>query len=162
MIKKSVTFENFDGDTVTKEYHFHLNKAELAQLELSAEGGLSAKLRGILETKDGSLIVETFKNLLLQTVGRRQGELFLKTQEVRDEFEYSGAYSAMFMDMILNPDEAVEFMKGIVPKDVADKADFSELTTEVVTTGVARPQPKAIEDMSVEELKAALAGRTEL
>lgn len=162
MIKKSVTFENFDGDTVTKEYHFHLNKAELAQLELSAEGGLSAKLRGILETKNGNLIMETFKNLLLQTVGRRQGELFLKTQEVRDEFEYSGAYSAMFMDMILNPGEAVEFMKGIVPKDVADKADFSELTTEVVTTGVASPRPKSIEDMSVEELKAALAGRTEL
>lgn len=129
MIKKTLTFENHDGKTVTKTYHFHMNKAELAEMQLSAKGGLAEELRAILATGDGGLIMSTFKGLMMQTVGKRSedGELFRKTQDIRDEFEFSGAYSAMFMEMIADTNLALEFIKGIMPADVTAKADFSDL-----------------------------------
>ena len=189
MIKKTLTFENHNGETVTLEYHFHLSKAELAEMQLSEKDGLAERLREILATKDGALIMSTFKGLMLQTVGKRSedGKLFRKTQDIRDEFEFSGAYSAMFMDMIANPNSALEFIKGIMPADVVAGADFSDLeklsADAVKTPGEQQREQfsadsltallndsraeafkpaKPVSEMSVEEMRRALEGRQQL
>ena len=177
MIKKTLTFENLDGESVTETFHFHLNKAELAEMQLSEKDGLDTRLREILATGDGALIMSTFKGLMLQTVGRRSedGKLFRKTQDIRDEFEFSGAYSAMFMEMIENPNAALDFIKGIMPADLVASTDLSEVEKSSIPETFRAPKPlteeeltamrgsaKAIEDMTVDELRAALAGRQEL
>lgn len=190
MIKKTLTFENHDGKTVTRTYHFHMTKAELAEMQLTAKEGLAEQLRAILATGDGGLIMSTFKGILMQTVGKRSedGELFRKTQDIRDEFEFSGAYSAMFMEMITDSAQVLDFIKGIMPADIVAKADFSDLeklalpdddrtslkvdVAELQRLASMRPADeeipeifrasKPVSEMSVEEMRAALEGRKQL
>lgn len=172
MIKKTLKFEDLDGNPVEKDYYFHLTKAEVAEMQLSTADGLAENLRAIVATKDGALIMATFKKLILDTVGVRSedGLSFLKSAEIRQAFEFSEAYSALFMEMVTQPDAALEFIKGVMPKDLLAKADLSEL--EKLAAEAKIPEEKSglvvevarkeIGDMSMEELRAALAGRTEV
>ena len=129
MIKKILTFQNHDNETVTYEYHFHLSKAELAEMQLSETDGLGDHLRKILATGDGGLIMSTFKGLMLQTVGKRSedGKLFRKTQDIVDEFQFSGAYGAMLLELLEDPNAGINFIKGILPADIVEKADLSDI-----------------------------------
>ena len=48
MLKKTITYEDFNGETVSEDFFFHLSKAELVELEMSHTGGLSASLERII------------------------------------------------------------------------------------------------------------------
>ena len=39
MIKKTISYEDFDGNTRTQDYWFHLSEREIARLELETPGG---------------------------------------------------------------------------------------------------------------------------
>ena len=70
MLKKTITYEDFNGDTVSEDFFFHLSKAELVELELSHEGGLSEALKRIVEAEDGKGIIAEFKNIILSSYGQ--------------------------------------------------------------------------------------------
>ncbi len=91
MLKKTITYENFDGKTVTEDHFFHLSKADLIELELSADGGMEARLQKIIESGNNREIFAEFKNLLLMAYGQRSedGKRFTKTSALRDEFASS-------------------------------------------------------------------------
>jgi hypothetical protein len=118
LLKKSITFEDLNGQEVTEDHFFHLSKADLVEMELSQEGGLSKKLEEVVESGDGKSIIETFKKLVLDAYGKKSddGRRFIKTPELRAEFEGSEAYSALFMELVTNADAAAEFVNGIVPR----------------------------------------------
>ena len=165
MIKKTLRFEDLDGNPVEKEYYFHLTKAELAEMQLSTADGLAENLRAIVATKDGALIMATFKKLILDTVGVRSedGLSFVKTPEIRQAFEFSEAYSALFMEMVTTPNFALEFIKGVMPKDLLSKADLSELEEKAKEINLQKETPgKEISEMTTEELRAALEARSEV
>ncbi len=41
MLKKTITYEDFDGNQVTEDHFFHLSKADLVEMEVSQKGGMS-------------------------------------------------------------------------------------------------------------------------
>ena len=130
MLKRSITFEDYNGDTVTQDFYFHLSKAEMVELELSVDGGLSQKLQDIVNSNDGHLIIQTFKDLVLKSYGIRSedGRRFEKSDEIRRDFQSSEAYSALFMELVTNADAAAEFVNGIVPKGL--EADMDKLVEQ--------------------------------
>lgn len=125
MLKKTVTYENFNGEEVTEDHYFNLSKAELVEMELSMDGGLSKHLQTLVESGDGGTIMRTFKTLLLDAYGKKSddGRRFLKTQEIRDEFASSEAYSQIFMELATNADAAAEFVNNIVPKGLDEEVE---------------------------------------
>jgi hypothetical protein len=118
MLKKSITYKNYNDKTVTEDYYFHLTKAELIELEVSEKGGLAEALKRIVASNDGAQIIQTFKKIILQAYGVKSedGRRFIKSQELRDEFEQTEAYSTLFMELATDAGAAAIFVNGIVPE----------------------------------------------
>lgn len=120
MLKKTITYEDFDGETVTEEHFFHLSKADLVELEMSEPGGLETKINRIIKSEDGAALIAEFKKLLLMSYGQKSedGKRFIRSAQLQEEFLQSEAYSALFMELVTDADKAAEFVNGIVPNSL--------------------------------------------
>lgn len=148
MLKKRITYEDFNGEEVTEEFYFNLSKAELVELELSRPGGMQEHLQKIVESEDGKAIITEFKELILMSYGQRSedGKRFVKTQAMRDDFASTEAYSQLFFELCTDAEKAAEFVNGIIPTGLAD-----EVANLQISQNGALPEPTII---SVEELQA--------
>lgn len=156
MLKKTITYENFNGETVSEDFFFHLSKAELVEMEMSYDGGLSEALKRIVAAEDMKAIIGEFKKIVLGAYGKRSedGRRFIKNQELRDEFESTEAYSTLFMELVTDTNAAIEFINGIVPKGLAEEAAQVVNAEKPALTAVTEPQiiTKAdLEEMSATE-----------
>jgi len=174
MLKKTITYENFDGNTVTDDFYFNMTKAELVELELSEKDGLAKTLQDIVDSKDGAKIIDYFKRIILMSYGERSddGRKFLKSPDIANSFSHTEAYSQLFMELSTDADSASKFINAIMPSDlVAEVAAMSKSAPEVhalpvepeVLVGPGNPvvsEPtapaKAVEEMTRAELEAAL------
>ena len=166
MLKKTITYKDpFNDEEITEEFFFHLSKAEIVELEMSEEGVLSAALKRIIDTKDGKRIMAEFKNIILGSYGKRSpdGKYFIKNDQLRQEFESSEAYSALFMELVTDAGKASEFVAGIIPKGMAEEA--AKITRADLSV-VEEPQTEQkadvetvtrveLDNMSVEKLREA-------
>lgn len=120
MLKKTVTYETFDGETVTEDLYFNISESELSDMQFSKAGGMSEYITQIYKTKDSVKIYNLFKELILKAYGIKSpdGKKFYKTDAIRTEFASSIAYDTVFSEIIRNPDYAVEFIRGIFPKKI--------------------------------------------
>jgi len=124
MLKRNITYEDFNGDTVTDTYYFNLSKTELLELEVSYDGGLEAAIQRIVEAKDNQALVQEFKKLVLLSYGEKSedGKRFIKNDEAREAFSQTAAYDALFMELSTDDKAAVDFIQGILPKDFVKAA----------------------------------------
>jgi len=125
MLKETITYEDFNGQTVTEDFYFHYSEAELAELELSEEGGMAAAMQRLINTSDGKKIIETFKTLVLGAYGVKSedGRRFIKNDRLREEFSQNPAYSEIFIGLATNAEKAAKFVNGIVPSKMAVPQD---------------------------------------
>jgi hypothetical protein len=135
MLKKTIKYVDFNGEEVSEDFFFHLSKAELVELEMSYKGGLAEAIKRIVDAEDGKAIIAEFKKIILGSYGQRSvdGRRFIKNQILREEFESTEAYSTLFMELVTDAEKAAEFVRGVIPQDLAEEA------TKVVTpnTGLA-------------------------
>lgn len=101
MLKKNIKYVDYDGNERTEDFYFNLNKAEVIELQLGTVGGLTKTLEKIVQEKDTSRIIEYFKTIILKAYGEKSadGRRFIKSQELRDAFEQTEAYSELFMEL---------------------------------------------------------------
>lgn len=167
MLKKTITFKDLDGNEVTEDFYFNLNKAEIAEMELSYEGGLSDYLQVIIKKTDGGAIITAFKDIVTRSVGRRSedGRRFIKSPDITNEFLQTEAYSEMFMELVTSAEAAAKFIEGIVPEDMRDavgKIDDVPLPDEDSPAWVREnrePTKKELATMTPEQLREAFAAR---
>lgn len=117
MLKKTMTYTDYNGNTRTEDFYFNLSKAELAEMDLSTEGGLDAYINKIIKAQDVSSLISIFKELILKSYGEKSadGRRFIKSKEISDGFSQTEAYSDLFMDLATNTDSATAFVNGITP-----------------------------------------------
>ena len=117
MLKKTITYTDYDGNERVEDFYFNLSKAEVAEMEMSEYGGLSNLLKKIVQEKDTKRIIEMFKDLILRSYGEKSqdGKRFVKNQELRDAFSQTEAYSELFMELAGNAEAAAAFVNGITP-----------------------------------------------
>lgn len=159
MLKKTITYEDFNGDMVTEDHFFHISKADLVELEVSHEGGMATWLQKIVESNNGKDIIEEFKKLLLMSYGKKSadGKRFIRTPEMREEFLSSEAYSTLFMELVTDATAAAAFVNGIVPKNLeADLANIQQ-PAPVAGTPPRILTRTEIREMDFDELKHLLA-----
>lgn len=151
MLKKTITYVDFNGDEVSEDFYFHLSKAELVELELSYKGGLQEAIKRIIDAEDGKAIIAEFKNIILSSYGQRSddGRRFIKNQALRDEFESTEAYSTLFMELVTDADKAAEFVRGVIPKDLAE-----ETAKLVEKAPVPSGEPEKLVDPDTPEAEA--------
>ena len=117
MLKKTLTYTDYDNNVRTEDFYFNLTKAELTEMELSFDGGLSKTLQKVIAAQESSKIVAIFKDLVLKSYGVKSpdGKRFMKSQEIRDSFAQTEAYSDLFMSLATNAAAAAAFVNAIVP-----------------------------------------------
>lgn len=117
MLVKKVKYTDYKGNTREEELYFNLNKAEIAEMELSKEGGLSDYIKRIVDAQKNSEIISLFKDLILKSYGvvSDDGKRFIKSEQLREEFVQSEAYVELFMELASDADAASAFVNGIVP-----------------------------------------------
>lgn len=124
MLKKTITYVDYNGVKREEDFYFNLTKAELTEMQLSAVGGLNEQLNRIIQAQDQPSLIKVFKEVILKAYGVKSddGRQFIKNDKVRDEFAQTEAYSELFMELAFDADKAAKFIKGILPAEYAEKA----------------------------------------
>lgn len=145
MIKKTIIFDDLDGNPVTKDFHFHLREDEVSEMEVSRHGGLSTYLEQMIKTEDNSAILSTVKEIVIKAIGERHEDniQFIKGPEIWMPFMQSDAWSKLFMELFTDAEMMALFIKGVLPKKMGDvfEEHIANITDE-----------KALEEYSEEEL----------
>lgn len=117
MLKKTITYTDYNDVERTEDFYFNLTKAELMEMEMGAVGGLSGMIEKIVSAKDAPAIIKVFKELVLKAYGEKSadGRRFIKSKEISDAFAQTEAYSQLFMELATDADAASKFVNGIAP-----------------------------------------------
>lgn len=137
MLKKTITYTDYDGLERTEEFRFNLTKAELVDMELTTVGTFSKLMQKIIDEKDMVRLAKYFKELILKSYGVKSddGKRFIKSPELSEAFSQTEAYSELYMELLGNSEYAVKFIQQVMPKDLDQN--------EVVPAGNVTVLPKA-------------------
>ena len=118
MLKKTITYIDYDGDSRTEDFYFNMSKAELMEMEMGTSGGIEKMLEKIVAERDGKRIVEMFKDIIVRSYGEKtlDGRRFVKSKELADAFTQTEAYSNLFMELATDAEAAAAFFNGIIPQ----------------------------------------------
>lgn len=123
MIKKTITYTDYNNVERTESFYFNLSKAEIMEMEMGIDGGLAESIQKIVDAKDAPAIIRVFKDLVLKAYGVKSddGRRFIKSKELSDGFSQTEAYSQLFMELAMDADAAAKFINGVIPSDLAQQ-----------------------------------------
>jgi hypothetical protein len=142
MLKREIKYEDFDGNEVSDTYYFNMTRTEWLEFNAEYEGGLEAVFKRVVDTKDMKQMITILKNFILTSYGIKSedGKRFIKNDKVREEFTQTPAYDVLFMDFATNDNAALDFIKGIIPKEFAEEFN-KEISQAQVATVLKTVEP---------------------
>lgn len=156
MLKKTITYTDFNDEEVTEDFFFHLSKADLIEMEMAHPGGLSKHLAAVVASEDGARIMAEFKNLITTSYGVKSddGKRFIKSKMMTDEFMQTEAYSNLFLELCTDAEAAAAFVNGMLPSGLAD--DVAKISADTVDPTPSREHPS---DPAATPMEPAVMGR---
>ena len=120
MLKKIITYTDYNGVERTEPFYFNLSKAELMEMELGVTGGMTEMLDKIIAAKDAPSLMKTFKEMITKSYGIKSddGKRLIKSEELSIAFTQTEAYSVLFMELITDDKAAADFVNGIIPNEI--------------------------------------------
>ena len=120
MLKKIITYTDYNGVERTEPFYFNLSKAELMEMELGVTGGMTEMLDKIIAAKDAPSLMKTFKEMIMKAYGVKSddGKRLIKSEELSIAFTQTEAYSVLFMELITDDKAAAAFVNGIIPNEI--------------------------------------------
>ena len=124
MLKKTITYTDFNGVERTEDFYFNLTNAEIMEMEMGITGGMAEMIQRIVASQDAPEIIKTFKDIVLKSYGEKSpdGKRFIKNDELREAFSQTEAYSQLFMELATDADAAAKFINAIVPAEAVKAA----------------------------------------
>lgn len=132
MLKKTITYTDYNGNDRTEPFYFNLSKAELMEMQLGTTGGFDAMVQNIINAQDVPTLMTIFKEIILKAYGEKSadGKRFIKSEEISKAFSETEAYSNLYMELVTDAKAAANFITGLVPKEIGDKAKIEMAKTE--------------------------------
>lgn len=129
MLKKTLTYKDFEDRDVTETCYFNLTKTELISMALGLPdvdtADVDVKTAGseLLRKLGGEGVFEFIKDLVKKSYGVKSsdGRRFIKTPELTEEFTQTLAYDNLVMELMSNDEAASEFVNGIIPTSVLEE-----------------------------------------
>ena len=117
MLKKTITYVDYNGTERKEDFYFNLSKAEIMEMEMGTTGGMVEMINRIVAAQDAPAIIDVFKKMILTAYGEKSadGKRFIKSKELSEAFSQTEAYSQLFMELATDADAASKFVNGIVP-----------------------------------------------
>lgn len=116
MIKKTISYVDFNGTERQDDYYFHLSVPEATRFAARfGEQGWEAGIKKIVESGDLREVLDLFEDIILTSYGQKSpdGRTFIKNKEMRENFSNSEAYAQLFEELIKSEDAITQFAKGI-------------------------------------------------
>lgn len=125
MFSKTITYTDFNDVERTETFYFNLSKSEIAEMQMTTEGGLGEKLQKIIDSKDQAEIFKMFKYLILKAYGEKSadGKRFVKSEALSEAFSQTAAFDEFFMELGTDSKAAQTFVNGIIPKDLPQQKE---------------------------------------
>lgn len=122
MLKKTISFEDYDGLQRSEDFYFNLTKAELIRMNFMAPGGMDNRLKKIVQERDNRKILAAIEEFIAMSYGEKSedGRRFVKSDAIVEQFKATPAYSELLMELLSSEDAFAAFINGVVPADVAD------------------------------------------
>ena len=119
MLKKAITYTDYDGNERTEDFYFNLSRSEIILLETTTPGGYTAMLQRIIDSKDNIELMRIFTELIKKSYGVKSddGKRFIKNDQVVEEFLSSAAFDELFTEFFTTENAAADFAKGILPQE---------------------------------------------
>lgn len=145
MLKKTITYTNYDGKEETIDAYFNLTKTECVDLNLEYErdGGLIGHLKKLIgDQKDGEVLqkpaVDFVKLLIEKSYGVRPKDdptLFLKEDDngrpLIKRFKQTAAYDAYVYALLSGEEPLDEFAEKVLPQiNDAQRAEAEKMLKE--------------------------------
>ena len=123
MIKKTVTYTDYNGEQRTETFYFHYTEAEILDMEMSEEGSFADRIQRIIDAKDKTALMKLIKKFVIDAYGVKSedGKRFMKNDELKTAFLECPAYSDIFMEMVTNDEIAADFVNGVIPSTMKDR-----------------------------------------
>lgn len=117
MFSDKITFEDFNGNTVTEEIFFNISKMEMLEMDASHNGQYGEYLQEIANTEDVQALLGAFKDIVKLSYGVKSedGKRFVKSDEEFKKFEESPAYDEFMIKLMTQEDYALKFILGVMP-----------------------------------------------
>lgn len=127
MLKKTITYADYDGNMHTEDFYFNLSKSELIEMEYGIAGGLSKKLDTIAKSADPTQIIPMLKDIILRAYGKKSddGKRFIKSAEISNDFYQTEAYSELIIELLSDENAAADFINNLV--SVLKSDDFGDV-----------------------------------
>ena len=137
MLKKTVNYEDFDGNQRTEDLYFNLTKLEATEFaldlpdeitdEVAKEGASAANMEAatrIVQKLGGKGIIDYIRKLVLKSYGVKSedGKRFIKSEEISTEFSQTMAFDKLMMELLTDDNAASNFITAIIPSDLAEAA----------------------------------------
>ena len=158
MLKETITYTDFDGDTQEETLYFNITKTDMTDLmdllpELEAWQERTAGSDENMSPEDKVELMRIVKILIRHSYGiREDARHFRKSEAIREDFESSAAYDAFVFSMFENPEKCVNFMIGILPKELLE--DEEVLAAAKTAQDAARSVETVEIPANVQDLKA--------
>ena len=125
MLKQTIKFKDYnDQDREITEY-FHLNEAEIVDLQAKSENGIQADMQDAILSNDAARVLDFIKNLVHLSYGKKSadGINFDKTPEILHKFITSAYYPDFLLGLIEDDGaKGQEFVRGIMPAKLVERA----------------------------------------
>lgn len=120
MLKKEISYTDYNGEKQTDVCYFNMNKAELGRMQVKMDGKYLDYLKSLIEKKRIEALYDFFYNLVLDAYGEKSddGKRFVKNTSMRSDFENSVAFSEILIDIIGDADKMASFTRSILPADM--------------------------------------------
>jgi len=133
MISKTIKYVDYNGVEKEGTYWFNMSTADLLDLEADTEGGWETNLRKLIAEQDGRKAYKFFEKFVKDAYGVKTVDGgFDKDPKHLKAFRDSAAYSVLIEGFVSNPQEAAEFINGIVAsvKKTVDAIDIDKAIAE--------------------------------
>lgn len=125
MIKHTVTYKDFDNVEQTTDVYFNLTKTELlvdmdiSDLQVKAEflTQMASGNKRELSIDEIRFAMKFIRDLMAISYGIRDGQRFVKSPEIWQEFQETPAYDAYFFSLFEDISRGMEWIKNIMPGD---------------------------------------------
>lgn len=148
MLKKTVTYEDYNGVERTKSFHFHLSQTDLAKLSLKLPEDIKNNVPDdpnainneqltaqLVDNLGGEGVIEFIEMIVLKAYGikHEDGERFEKSEEISKAFSQTAAFDAIMMEFMTNAEAAAEFVRQVIPAKMADKLPNTMIEYQAAT-----------------------------
>lgn len=117
MLKKSITYVDYNGCERTEDFYFNMSKAERLGYTIGFDGGIDRFITKVVKEENVKKLWDIWSDFILRCYGEKSsdGRRFIKSKELSEAFMQTEAYNNLMMELMSSSGDAnAKFVNAVV------------------------------------------------